>query len=73
MVKHCFLYSLVDCAEALNLFLAHNNRYNDEHSVLLSINQLQEDSQYERKFLASNTDSELKQILNTSIILLPKR
>ena len=48
---------LVDFAEALNLFSAHNDRYNDVQNMLLSLSQLQEDRQYVRKFLASNTDS----------------
>ena len=57
MVKHCFLNTLVDYAEALNLFSAHNGKYNDAQNMLLSISQLQEDCQYMRKFLASNVDS----------------
>ena len=50
-------YTPVDFAEALNLFPAHNDRYNDVQNMLLSLSQLQEDRQYVRKFLASNTDS----------------
>ena len=51
------LYTLVDYAEALNLFLTHNNRYNDGQNMLPSINQLQEDCQYVCKLSASNTNS----------------
>ena len=50
-------YTPVDFAKALNLFPAHNDRYNDIQNMLLSLSQLQEDCQYVRKFLASNTDS----------------
>ena len=50
-------YTPVDFAEVLNLFPAHNDRYNDVQNMLLSLSQLQEDRQYVRKFLASNTDS----------------
>ena len=41
---------MVDFAEAYD-------RYNDVQNMLLSLSQLQEDRQYVRKFLASNTDS----------------
>ena len=51
--KALFFAKLVDYAEALNLFPAHNNVQN----MLLSISQLQEDRQYVSKFLVSNTDS----------------
>ena len=40
---------MVDFAEAYD-------RYNDVQNMLLSLSQLQEDPQYVRKFLASNTD-----------------
>ena len=56
MVKYCFLYTLVDFAEALNLFPAHTDWCNDIQNMLLSISQQREDHQYVRKFLASNTD-----------------
>ena len=56
VVKHSFLYTLVDFAEASNLFPAHNDRYNAVQNILLSLSQLQEDRQYVRKFLASNSD-----------------
>ena len=49
-------YTPVDFAEASNLFPAHNDRYNDVQNMLLSLSQLQEDRQYVRKFLASNSD-----------------
>ena len=48
---------MVDFAEALNLFPARNDRYNDVQNMSISLSQLQEDRQYVRKFLASNTDS----------------
>ena len=54
-----FIYTAVDFAEALNLFPAHNDRYNDVENMLPSIVQLQEDCQYVRKFLALNSDSNL--------------
>ena len=57
VVKHCYLYTAVDYAEALNLFPVQNDRYNNVQNMLLSISHLQEDRQYVRKFLASNTDS----------------
>ena len=57
MVKHCFLYTSADYAEAVNLFLTHDDRYNDVQNILFLISQLQEDRQYVRKFLASNADS----------------
>ena len=57
MVKHCFLNTLEDYAEASNLFSAHNGKYNDAQNMLLSISQLHEDCQYMRTFLASNVDS----------------
>ena len=41
---------MVDFAEAYD-------RYNDVQNMLLSLSQLQEDRQYVRKFLASNTNS----------------
>ena len=52
-----FIYPTVDFAEALNLFPAHNDRYNDVQNMLLSLSQLQEDRQHVRKFLTSNFDS----------------
>ena len=52
-----FLCAQVDFAKALNLFSAHSKRYNDVQNMLLSMSQLQEDSQYVRKFLASSADS----------------
>ena len=57
MVKHCFLYTLVNYAEASNMFPACNDRYNDVQNMLLSTSQLQESRQYVRKFLTSITNS----------------
>ena len=57
MAKHCFIYTVIDYTEALNLFSAYNDRYNDVQNMLLSISQLQEDRQYMRKFLTPNTNS----------------
>ena len=51
------MQTLIDYSEALNLFPAHNDRHNDVQNMLLSMNQLQEDHQYVRKFLATITDS----------------
>ena len=64
-------YTPVDYAEALNLIPAHNDRYSDVQNMLLLISQLQEDRQYVRKFLASNTDSNSEadfEYINDSII-----
>ena len=57
VIKYGFLSTLVEYAEAFNLFPAHNDRYNDIQNMSLSISQLREDRQYVRKFLASNADS----------------
>ena len=70
MVKHCFLYTLVNYAEAFNLFPARNDKHNDVQSMLLLISQSQEDRQYVRNFLASITDSNSKadfEYINNSI------
>ena len=55
--KALFFNTAVDFAEALNLFPAHNDRYNDVQNMLLSLSQLQENRQYVHKFLALNFDS----------------
>ena len=65
----------VDYAEALNLFLAHNDRHNDVQNILPSTRQLQEDRQYVRKFLALNTDSNSEadfEYINNSIAKMIK-
>ena len=68
-------YTPVDFAEALNLFPTHDDRYNDVQNMLLSLSQLQEDHQYVRKFLASNTDSNSEadfEYINNSITKIMK-
>ena len=65
MVKHCFLYTLVDHAEASNVLPAWNDRYNDVQNMLLSISQLQRNRQFLTSITDSNSEADFEYINNS--------